>query len=96
MLEKFGLLPHFHHVQGTDGFPSKPQPDVLLRAIEGLGVQPSDCLFVGDSEPDMMAGRAAGVHLCAAHYGYGQPAALARHQPEYSIASFSELIMILK
>ena len=29
VLELFGLLPYFDHVQGTDGFPCKPAPDVL-------------------------------------------------------------------
>lgn len=91
VLEKFGLLPHFDHVQGTDGFPSKPQPDVILRALEALGARPEDCLFVGDSVPDMQAGRAAGVHLCAVHYGYGEPEAMAEYSPEYSIRSFAEL-----
>src|SRR5262245_37064953 len=28
VLEQFGLLSHFDHVQGTDGFPAKPEPDV--------------------------------------------------------------------
>ena len=92
VLEKFGLLPHFDHVQGTDGFPSKPEPDVLLRALEALGASPDECLFVGDSVPDMQAGRAAGVHVCAVHYGYGDPAAMAAYQPEYAIRSLAELL----
>ncbi|HVW86670.1 MAG TPA: HAD hydrolase-like protein, partial [Bryobacteraceae bacterium] len=33
VLEKFELLPFFDHVQGTDGFPCKPAPDVLLRSL---------------------------------------------------------------
>ena len=61
VLEQFGLLPYFDHVQGTDGFPCKPAPDVLLRSIAALGAKPEDCLFVGDSEADMEAGRRAGV-----------------------------------
>ena len=31
VLEQFGLLPYFDHVQGTDGFPCKPNPDVILK-----------------------------------------------------------------
>ncbi|MBY0375188.1 MAG: HAD family hydrolase [Bryobacteraceae bacterium] len=91
VLEKFGLLAHFDHVQGTDGFPSKPEPDVILRALQALEARPEECLFIGDSVPDMQAGRAAGVHVCAVHYGYGDPAAMAAYRPEYSIRSFGEL-----
>ena len=37
ILDQFGLLPYFDHVQGTDGFPCKPAPDVILRGMEALG-----------------------------------------------------------
>ena len=30
--EQFGLLPYFDHVQGTDGFPCKPAPDVIFTS----------------------------------------------------------------
>jgi phosphoglycolate phosphatase len=49
ILEQFGLIQHFDHVQGTDGFPWKPAPDVVLAALAALGARPEDCLFVGDS-----------------------------------------------
>ena len=81
VLEKFGLLPYFDHVQGTDGFPSKPAPDVLFKSIEHFEVAPAHCLFVGDSAADMEAGRRAGVKTCAVRYGYGDPAAMAQWDP---------------
>ena len=92
VLEQFGLLPCFDHVQGTDGFPCKPAPDVLLRAMEALGANPEDCLFVGDSETDMEAGRRAGVRTCAVRYGYGNPAALAQWDPDFRISDLRELL----
>jgi phosphoglycolate phosphatase len=91
VLEKFGLTSHFQHIQGTDGFPAKPAPDVLIYAMEGLGVQPVDCLFVGDSVADMAAGRAAGVALCAVDYGYGNHEEMRRFEPEYWISDLREL-----
>jgi phosphoglycolate phosphatase len=92
VLEKFGLLPHFEHVQGTDGFPHKPSPDVIHRALGALGASPGDCLFVGDSTADIEAGHAAGVDVCAVTYGYGDPAALAEFKPRYTISSITELL----
>ncbi len=83
VLTQFGLISHFKHVQGTDGFPSKPKPDVLLRAIAALGVKPEDCLMVGDSVPDIIAARAAGVSVCAVSYGYGNPEELRAHSPDF-------------
>lgn len=92
VLEQFELLPYFDHVQGTDGFPCKPAPDVLLRSLDALGARPEDCLFVGDSEADMEAGRRAGVKICAVRYGYGNPDALARWQPDYWVSDLRELL----
>jgi len=92
VLEKFGLLPHFEHVQGTDGFPCKPAPDVILKSFEALNVRPEDCLLIGDAAPDMEAGRNAGVKLCAVRYGYGDQKAMARFEPDYWIDDIRELL----
>jgi HAD superfamily hydrolase (TIGR01549 family) len=91
VLEQFGLLRFFDHAQGTDGFPSKPAPDVIFASLAGLGASPSDCLFVGDSTADMEAGRRAGVKTCAVRYGYGQVEELALHSPDYWIDDLREL-----
>jgi HAD superfamily hydrolase (TIGR01509 family) len=94
VLEQFGLLPFFDHVQGTDGFPCKPAPDVLLHAIQALGARPEDCLFIGDSEADMEAGRRAGIRICAVDYGYGKAEALDKWSPEYRLSDLRELCAI--
>jgi len=91
VLEQFGLLQHFEHVQGTDGFPCKPAPDVIFTALNALGARPEDCLFVGDSAADMEAGRRAGVKTCAVRYGYGKEEDLARWSPDYWVEDLREL-----
>ncbi len=92
VLEQFALLSYFDHVQGTDGFPAKPEPDVLHKSIELFGVDPADCLMVGDAWTDMEAGRKAGVKLCAVRYGYGREVDLARYEPEYWIDDLRQLL----
>jgi HAD superfamily hydrolase (TIGR01549 family) len=92
VLERFGMLPYFEHVQGTDGFPAKPAPDVIFHALAGLGARVEDCLFVGDSPADMEAARAAGVRCCAATYGYGQREDLAAWAPDYWLEEFGGLV----
>jgi phosphoglycolate phosphatase len=92
VLEQFGLLQYFDHVQGTDGFPAKPNPEVIFRALQGLGAEPKDCLFVGDSPADLEAAQRAGVQSCAVTYGYGKRDDLARWNPNYWINYLSELI----
>lgn len=94
VLEKFGLLPYFDHVQGTDGFPAKPAPDVLLHSLAGLGANPSDVLFVGDSTADVLAGKAAGVRVCAVRWGYGNHAEMEALAPDYWIEHPRELLSL--
>ena len=91
VLEQFGLLRYFDHVQGTDGFPHKPAPDVLLHAMEALGGKPEECLMVGDSPADMEAGRRAGVKICAVRYGYGNLENMARFEPDFWVDDLREL-----
>jgi HAD superfamily hydrolase (TIGR01549 family) len=92
ILEQFDLIRYFDHVQGTDGIPCKPAPDVLLAALNGLAAQPVDCLMVGDSTADMEAGRRAGVKICAVRYGYGKPEDLAKWEPDYWVSDLRELL----
>ncbi|WCM95370.1 HAD-IA family hydrolase [Paracidovorax anthurii] len=49
---------------------SKPHPAPLLEAASRLGVDPGECLYVGDDERDIIAGHAAGMGTVAALYGY--------------------------
>ncbi len=49
---------------------SKPHPEPLLEAARRLAVPPEACVYVGDDERDIVAGRAAGMLTVAATYGY--------------------------
>ena len=48
----------------------KPHPQPLLAAAEAIGVDPAACIYLGDDERDMIAGRAAGMRVAVAEYGY--------------------------
>jgi phosphoglycolate phosphatase len=92
ILQQFGLIQFFDHVQGTDGFPCKPAPDVVLKSLAQLGAGVEDCLLVGDAPADMEAGRRAGVRTCAVRYGYGKAEELAKHEPDYWVDDLRELL----
>ena len=93
VLEQFGLIQHFDHVQGTDGFPAKPEPDVILRSINALGARPEDCLLIGDAPADMQAGKRAGVKTCAVRWGYGNAEEMAKWEPDYWVNEPADLLM---
>ena len=49
---------------------AKPHPAPLLEAARRMGLDPKQCLYVGDDERDIVAGLAAGMQTVAARYGY--------------------------
>ena len=49
---------------------SKPHPAPLLAGAAALATLPARCVYVGDAERDIIAGRAAGMHTLFASYGY--------------------------
>jgi phosphoglycolate phosphatase len=49
---------------------TKPDPAPLLCACDTLGAPPAACVYVGDDERDVVAGRAAGMRTVAVEYGY--------------------------
>jgi phosphoglycolate phosphatase len=75
---------------------SKPHPEPLLEAARRLGVAPEVCMYVGDDERDIVAGKAAGMGTVAATYGYlGSASDVAAWQADAQINSPSELLQLL-
>jgi phosphoglycolate phosphatase len=48
----------------------KPHPAPLLHACGQIGVAPDHCVYVGDAERDVEAGKRAGMRTVAATWGY--------------------------
>ena len=48
----------------------KPDPAQLLHACQLAGITTDECIYVGDAERDIEAGRRAGIATVAAGYGY--------------------------
>ena len=56
---------------GGDTLPQrKPHPLPLTVAAERIGVDPAQCVYVGDDERDIQAARAAGMPSVVALWGY--------------------------
>jgi len=57
-----GVTDHLHTVCGRDDVAEgKPAPDLYLLAAQQLGVAPSDCLAIEDTESGLAAAKAAGL-----------------------------------
>jgi phosphoglycolate phosphatase len=76
---------------------AKPHPAPLLEAARQLELPPERCMYVGDDERDIVAGRAAGMPTVAAAYGYlGALADTAHWKADFTIALPSDLLNLLK
>ena len=51
----------------------KPSPDVYLRVAESLGVHPNRCLVFEDVPKGIMAGKNAGMKVCAVEDPFSKP-----------------------
>jgi 2-phosphoglycolate phosphatase len=76
---------------------AKPHPAPLLEAARRLGLEARQCLYVGDDERDVIAGRAAGMPTVAATYGYlGVQTDVTTWEADVQINSPLELLQFLR
>ncbi|MEL6465363.1 MAG: HAD-IA family hydrolase [Pseudomonadota bacterium] len=70
LMQDLGVRDAFGSLVGADTLPvRKPNPEPLFEATRRLGVDPSHCLLVGDSDTDRDTARAAGVPSVLVTFG---------------------------
>ena len=77
------------------GVPRKPAPDGVLLALESLGLERSQALYVGDSEVDMRTARNAEVDCVAVLWGFRSREDLEAEGATVFIKHPSELLGLL-
>ena len=71
LLVEVNLSSRARAVVSGDTLPErKPHPMPLLHAARTLGVEPRECVFVGDAERDAQAAQSAGMYSVIAGFGY--------------------------
>ncbi len=93
LVEALGLGPLLDHVQGTDGFPHKPEPDVILRGLAAVNARGT--WMVGDTASDLEAGRAAGLKTYAVTWGTHDASTLLAAAPDAIEDSLTPLLAML-
>jgi HAD superfamily hydrolase (TIGR01509 family) len=91
-LEGLGLGRYFSESFTRDDVPAmKPRPEGITTALEALGLDKTEVIYVGDSPTDILASKRAGVRIASVateRYGLN---VLAELGPDYPIRSLSEL-----
>jgi len=76
VLTHHGLLDHFITIKTADDAPSKPDPGMVIAAMQEAGVDAANTVVVGDTVYDIAMARAAGATAIGVTWGYHTGAAL--------------------
>ncbi|GAA1959291.1 HAD-IA family hydrolase [Amycolatopsis minnesotensis] len=93
LLDRLGLLGMFERVIGSDEVAHpKPAPDIVLRALDELGLGAAEAVMVGDAVTDLASASAAGVTALAALWGESDEDELLRAEPDGVLRQPPELL----
>ncbi|MEM3365420.1 MAG: HAD-IA family hydrolase [Candidatus Methanomethyliaceae archaeon] len=96
ILSFFGIRSFFDLVIGfEDVREHKPSAEPIMRAAEGLGLQASELVVVGDTEVDIRAGREGGALTVAVKTGVTPLEKIIAESPNFLIESVSDLPEVL-
>ena len=87
---------YFDCIRGEQpGTPKKPAPDGALLVCRELGMEPEECLYLGDTNTDMKTGIAAGMDTVGVTWGFRDRGELMSFHPEYLVDHPSQVEEII-
>lgn len=79
----------------TAGIPKKPAKDGVLRAISAMNVDINSCIYVGDSEVDVMTAKNSNIPSIACTWGFRTRDELILHNPTYLVDKPLEILDLI-
>lgn len=74
----------------------KPDPEMIVLALDELGLSNEEVLYVGDTEVDLLTAKNANLKSIAVTWGFRTKKELLKHSPDYVIDSPLDLLEIIK
>ena len=90
VVAKSALFNYIDFVQGTDDFPAKPAPDVVLRCLRHFNT--GSGIMFGDRVEDMDAASSAGIISIGLAQGHHTVENLVNNGARFAYRNFSELL----
>jgi N-acetyl-D-muramate 6-phosphate phosphatase len=95
-IDQFGLRPYFRIIASAQTAPrTKPYPDPIFCAASTLGVPPQNCLMVGDTTVDILAGKRAGAQAVGVLCGFGERPELERCGADLILPTTADLLQAM-
>jgi HAD superfamily hydrolase (TIGR01509 family) len=95
-VEQFNLTPYFKLVVSAQtARHTKPYPDPVLWAAKALGLPPQNCVMIGDTTVDILAGKRAGAQAIGVLCGFGERAELTRCGADLILPTTADLTQVV-
>ena len=95
-LDHYGVRDLFTAVVGSQTTRRmKPHPEPLLFAASAMGVEPAECLMIGDTTIDIRTGKSAGAQTVGVLCGFGTESELRRAGADLILRTTSDLLAVL-
>lgn len=93
LLENNDVLQYLDSVWTSDEAKAgKPAPDVYLKVAESLGVEPERCLVFEDVPNGILAGKNAGMKVCAVEDPFSKPQEMRKRElADYYIQDYDDI-----
>lgn len=91
-LKALNIDHYFDVVMTSAGSKRKPAPDTVFKCVETMGVSCDECIIVGDSNADVVAGRAAGMKTVAVAAGVAFRHELLADSPDFIFSDLPSLM----
>ena len=72
-------------------FPTKPDPGTIFEVIENFKITPEECIYVGDSNVDIMTAKNAGVKSVGVAWGFRGKEELETEGADFIVSTVKEL-----
>ncbi|MBO3443340.1 HAD family hydrolase [Clostridium sp. CCUG 7971] len=96
-VEKIFGEEYFDIVAGEqEGIRRKPDKEGVIKILDNLGINRSECLYIGDTDTDMKTGIRAGVDTIGVTWGFRDREELEEFNPKYIVNHPSEIASIIK
>jgi len=93
IFQNFGLDKLFVTIVGDEDVANnKPHPEMLLYAMDKMGLNPNEVIFVGDSLIDIQTGKNAGLRVYAVPTGVYNKEELEKAQPAAVLDDLLDLL----
>lgn len=97
VIENFNIYNNFSLVMGAmDNIAKKPSAEPINIILEKLNIKAENAVLVGDSEPDIMCAKNAGIKSIAVTYGYRNKEQLSKLNPDFIIDNIMQLKLLIK